>query len=577
MKDLDITKKWIKFLFKPFVKNILIIVLCTIIIIICGFISPFITKNIVDKGILLKDVNSILYYLICSLLAYVIQYFAELLQFVFYKPICVEIPNKLNEMAWTHVLKIRIKYFKERNFSEILAENMQDIGNISSLIDLNFLTSIVYLVKIIAGFAALIYISPYLAIILVFVSPIKLVLNKKFYIKKVEINKDLLYKQTKFSKWIGDCVSGILEIKMWDIVEDKKMELNDILRMFKLIRNKLLNLGFIEAFLSSLLIIMANTGIYMVGGILVIRGKLTLGGLLAFISYSSFVFEPLEIVSGILNKLAVVNPSVYRFDKFMNTEIEEDSIRDINLKKDFSIESLKFEKINFSYENNVKILNNLSFTIKKNEIVGLVGNNGSGKSSIINLLTRFYDSYDGAIMINNFNIKNIKIKSYRKILALMSQNNYIFNDTIANNINITNKLEGEQIKLYGELSGLDKSIQGISEKYNYIVGFNGQKLSGGQRQKLSMARVLSKTDAKILILDEATSNYDISSSNNLINSIIDNNNYDIVIIITHQPEILKKLKRLIFIKDGKVYADGNYDELIINEEFKIMIDKNKSK
>lgn len=577
MKDLDITKKWIKFLFKPFVKNILIMVLCTIIIIICGFVSPFITKNIVDKGILLKDVNSILYYLICSLLVYVIQYFAELLQFVFYKPICVEIPNKLNEMAWTHVLKIRIKYFKERNFSEILAENMQDIGNISSLIDSNFLTSIVYLVKIIAGFAALTYISPYLAIILVFVSPIKLVLNKKFYIKKVEINKDLLYKQTKFSKWIGDCVSGILEIKMWDIVEDKKMELNDILRMFKLIRNKLLNLGFIEAFLSSLLIIMANTGIYMVGGILVIRGKLTLGGLLAFISYSSFVFEPLEIVSGILNKLAVVNPSVYRFDKFMNTEIEEDSIRDINLKKDFSIESLKFEKINFSYENNVKILNNLSFTIKKNEIVGLVGNNGSGKSSIINLLTRFYDSYDGAIMINNFNIKNIKIKSYRKILALMSQNNYIFNDTIANNINITNKLEGEQIKLYGELSGLDKSIQGISEKYDYIVGFNGQKLSGGQRQKLSMARVLSKTDAKILILDEATSNYDISSSNNLINSIIDNNNYDIVIIITHQPEILKKLKRLIFIKDGKVYADGNYDELIRNEEFKIMIDKNKSK
>lgn len=180
-------------------------------------------------------------------------------------------------------------------------------------------------------------------------------------------------------------------------------------------------------------------------------------------------------------------------------------------------------------------------------------------------------------MINDFNIKNIKIKSYRKILALMSQNNYIFNDTIANNINITNKLEVEQIKLYGELSGLDKSIQGISEKYDCIVGFNGQKLSGGQRQKLSMARVLSKTDAKILILDEATSNYDISSSNNLINSIIDNNNYDIVIIITHQPEILKKLKRLIFIKDGKVYADGNYDELIRNEEFKIVIDKNKSK
>lgn len=220
---------------------------------------------------------------------------------------------------------------------------------------------------------------------------------------------------------------------------------------------------------------------------------------------------------------------------------------------------------------------NVSINVYEGNIVGLIGENGAGKSSIINLLTRFYDSYDGAIMINDFNIKNIKIKSYRKILALMSQNNYIFNDTIANNINITNKLEVEQIKLYGELSGLDKSIQGISEKYDYIVGFNGQKLSGGQRQKLSMARVLSKTDAKILILDEATSNYDISSSNNLINSIIDNNNYDIVIIITHQPEILKKLKRLIFIKDGKVYADGNYDELIRNEEFKIVIDKNKSK
>ncbi len=570
----SITKKWIIRLFKPFIKNILMMTIFTIIVIICGFISPFLTKNLVDNGILSNNIGNVVYYLSLFALVYAIQYLSEFLQFIFYKPICTELPNELNELAWSHILKIELKYFKEKNFSQILSENMQDISNIISLIDIQFLTSIITLIKIIAGFCALFYISPKLMILLLVISPLKLIVNSKFYNKRININKSLLNEQTKFSKWIGDCVSGIYEIKMWNLVDEKKLELKKILDVFKHIRLKLLNYGFLEAILGSTLLLIANLGIYFLGALFIFKNQLTIGGLLAFITYSSFIFEPLEIVSGLFNKFASVNPSLQRFDSFMTTGTEKDVLDGIDVSDDFSLKNIQFKNVSFGYEKvGAKVLNNINFSLKKNEVIGIVGENGCGKSTIINLLTRFYQQDEGEILINNININQFKLDEYRKIIGVMSQKSYIFNDSIKNNINITKQLTDDEIVFYSNLSGLTNSMINIDENYEYIVGFDGQKLSGGQRQKLAMARTLSKKGAKILILDEATSHYDIHSSYTVIEEIIKSNTFEIIIIISHQPEILKKLDRLIFLKDGAVKGDGNYYKLIENEEFSQMVKK----
>lgn len=575
MKD-EVVKKWIIRLFKPYIKNIIMMILCTIIVVFCGFIIPFLTKNLVDESILNRDMSSLIKNLLMFTLIYSVQYLSEFIQFIFYKPLCAELPNELNRLAWTHVLNIKLKYFKEKNFSEILAENMQDISNIVSLIDIQFLTSIINLMKMISGFIALLYISPKLMLLLAVVAPLKLFLNTKFYNKKIKINKEILIEQTKFSKWIGDCVSGIYEIKMWDLIDKKEGELKGILSIFKKIRYTLMNYGYIEALLGALLMLVANLGIYFLGALFTFRNEMTIGGLLAFITYAAFIFEPLEIISGILNKLSIVTPSLHRFDRFMETDVEYEKDNAITLSGISSVDSIEFKNVSFSYgkdESEKIVLNKIDFNIKKGEVIGIAGKNGCGKSTIVDLITRFYDSNEGTICINSIDIRDIKLKDYRRLFGIMSQKSYIFNDTIANNINITGELTKEDIKYFSDISGLENSIKNMKDKYDYVVGFDGQKMSGGQRQKLSMARTLSKSEAKVLILDEATSNYDIQSAHEVIDKIIKNKNFDIVIIISHQPEILEKLNRILFLKNGEIVSEGSYKELIRkNADFNEMVE-----
>ena len=237
---------------------------------------------------------------------------------------------------------------------------------------------------------------------------------------------------------------------------------------------------------------------------------------------------------------------------------------------------LEIEKLNITFEFNGQIVNAVkdsSFRINKGECLAIVGESGSGKSTLISLLPRFYDMSKGSIKIDNIDIKTIPLTSLRKLISLVPQDSFLFNDSIKNNILLGDNTasENEMIEAAKRANAFN-FIQNLPDKFNTKIGERGVKLSGGQRQRIAIARAMLK-DSPILILDEATASLD-STSEKKVHMAIDNLIKDkTVIIIAHRFSTIMSADKIIVLKDGNLIAKGNHSELMkLSSEYKSLFE-----
>ncbi|WP_055108609.1 ABC transporter ATP-binding protein [Paenibacillus ihumii] len=550
----------IKELFAPYRKNIIIISVIMMITSTGSFLTPWLTKQLIDIGIMGANFSQTVLYVSLIFIIFLAQQLFGVIQFYYYRILSLKIPLDLNYRACKHVLLVRTKYFKDRNFSEVISELFQDIANISSLTDTQFLSSFVNLFKIIAGLVALFLINWKLTLFMLATIPIKILISSLLFKKQESIYKVIMKVQSKFSAWLGDGISGVVEIKLWGIINKKLSKLNDILENSMKAKSRLMFYGYIDNVSGSTLSILFTCFLYLFGSLLIQKNEMTIGSLVSFVSYSSLVFEPIGIVSYLITRLSIVKPAFERFLRFLSTDTETDNPGSVVLPDSMDIKQIKFENVSLVYDKE-KALDQVNFTINKGEKIAVIGFNGSGKTSIINLLLRFYEPTEGSIKINDNDIRSYTFESYRSMWSLMAQDNYLFNDTIKSNINISEELTMEEIVDGCKRSGAYSFIQELPEKFETQIGYNGAKLSGGQKQKIALARTLARKNTKALILDEATSNYDYYSEQIFNEEIVSSDRYIFTIIITHRPEVLKKLDRIIYLGKGRVMGVGTFDEL----------------
>ena len=556
-------------LFKPYKKNIVVVSLMMVLISTASFFQPWLSKMLIDEGILKNDIKNTLYYVSLMLLIFIIQQLVGWVQFIFYKEISIKIPYDLNRRASQHILAIRVKYFKERNFTAVIGELYQDIANISSLTNTEFLTSFISLFKILAGIIALFIINWQLTLVMLITVPIKILVSSYFFKKQERIHRILMEVQSKFSSWLGDGISGITEVKLYGVTKSMLKSLDEILGRGNKSKSKIMNYGYLDSVISSTLAIMFTSVLYIIGAYMISINQMSLGSLIAFITYSSFVFEPITIISYLLTQFSSIKPALERFDKFMKIESEIDTSHSEVIHPEFDFGDIQLNNVTLKYQNETA-LDNVSFRINKGERVAIIGSNGSGKSSLINLLLRFYEPISGEILLNGSNINTYTFSSYRTLWSVMTQDFYLFNDSIYNNINITKSTNEEIINDSCKKSGVYDFSSSLPDKLDHIIGYNGSQLSGGERQKVGLARTIAKK-SRLLVLDEATLSFD-SISEQLFNDEILSFDYDSIILITHRLEILQKMDKIIHLEDGKIEGIGSYDELHSkSDKFKEMI------
>ena len=309
---------------------------------------------------------------------------------------------------------------------------------------------------------------------------------------------------------------------------------------------------------------------FMIAGFIVISGRLISSGELGVNNFFSFL-AAMMLAYQPIRSLATINMSAFqgaaafkRISKIIDKKIdiqENTNNPQLNLKNS----EIKFSNVGFKYETtHEKAIKNISFSIKGNTMAAFVGHSGAGKSTIINLLPRFYDPQDGKIEVDNQNIKNVSLKSLRKNLSMVSQDVILFDDTVKNNIAYAkDDASQEEIEKACKYAAADEFIKKLPQGYDTLIGENGVRLSGGQKQRISIARAILK-ESPIILLDEATSSLDADSEEIVQNAILNLTKNKTTLVIAHRLSTIHNADKIFVLKNGKIQNSGDHDYLIKN-------------
>ena len=548
-------------------KTIVVIVGCLLVSTGLNLCVPLISRRIMDDGFIGGNKKLLIELVLVSMVIYTINSLIDLIKEKKRVDISPKIQYFLSEQSFSHLMKLRVNYFNNTNYAETLNNINMDINQMTSVADSSVFFVITQAFSMTGGIIGLFIIDFRMTILVLLFIPIKCVVMKYFAKKQKQIMDEFIKKNQKYAKWFGDTVGGVREVKLFNILDRKHEEFDqnqkDIIE-----KQKQMNmLGQWNTITDSLMVQFLSTLLYILGANLVFDLQLSVGSVFAFITYSSYVTGPISAILNIGYLLSGIIPSTKRYYAFMDLEEETDNGETAALCPD----DLKLQQVSFAYEKEKYVLKDVDILFAKGSKTAIIGRNGSGKTTIINLLTRMYEPTSGKIMLGTEDISELPLPEYRNMVSVVSQQIYLFNDTIRNNICLYKRVDDVIVEEACKDSGLEDFIKEVS--LDYVVGQNGAMLSGGQKQKIALARALIH-DKPIVIFDEATSNTDAYSEQQ-INGLLDTKLKEkTVIVITHKKEILNKVDQIVVLKEGVVIDNGTYDELVgKNEELNIMMEK----
>lgn len=548
-------------------KTIVVIVGCLLVSTGLNLCVPLISRRIMDDGFIGGNKKLLIELVLVSMVIYTINSLIDLIKEKKRVDISAKIQYFLSEQSFSHLMKLRVNYFNNTNYAETLNNINMDINQMTSVADSSVFFVITQAFSMTGGIIGLFIIDFRMTILVLLFIPIKCVVMKYFAKKQKQIMDEFIKKNQKYAKWFGDTVGGVREVKLFNILDRKHEEFDqnqkDIIE-----KQKQMNmLGQWNTITDSLMVQFLSTLLYILGANLVFDLQLSVGSVFAFITYSSYVTGPISAILHIGYLLSGIIPSTKRYYAFMDLEEETDNGETAALCPD----DLKLQQVSFAYEKEKYVLKDVDILFAKGSKTAIIGRNGSGKTTIINLLTRMYEPTSGKIMLGTEDISELPLPEYRNMVSVVSQQIYLFNDTIRNNICLYKRVDDVIVEEACKDSGLEDFIKEVS--LDYVVGQNGAMLSGGQKQKIALARALIH-DKPIVIFDEATSNTDAYSEQQ-INGLLDTKLKEkTVIVITHKKEILNKVDQIVVLKEGVVIDNGTYDELVgKNEELNIMMEK----
>lgn len=478
-----------------------------------------------------------------------------------------DIIHTIREDIFKHLQELPFSYYDERPHGKIQVRVVNYVNNLSDLLSNGIINTITDLCNLIFILIFMFAMSPKLTLICLCGLPVLIIYvvflkRRQSHAWQVQSNK-----QSNLNAYIAESINGIRVTQAF-VREEKNMDIfNDLSMSYKNAWLKAVYYNFAMGPMVDLISTITTSFIYVVGVSCIINGGqsgVTIGVLIAFTGYISRFWAPINTIASFYNSLLTAISYLERIFETIDEPVEVKDAPDATdmppIKGDVS-----FEHVRFSYEDGVPILKDVSFDVKQGQTIAIVGPTGAGKTTIVNLLSRFYNVDSGEVLIDGIDISKVKIHSLRTQMGVMMQDSFIFSGTIMDNIRYGNKTatDEEVIRAAKTVCAHD-FIMEMEEGYNTQVNERGSRLSVGQRQLISFARALLANPA-ILILDEATSSIDTETEivlqeglNNLLKGRTS-------FIIAHRLSTIKNADKIMYIDKGGILEAGSHDELLENK------------
>ena len=524
------------------------------------YVKDFIIKLHLGDLLLKKDMemlNILPFFLICLFLVKGIFNYGQayLMNFV-----GLRIIADIREKLYNHLQTLSFSYFTKTPTGILISRILNDVNLIQGAVS----TTISGLFKDIITIMFLIGVAFYqswkLAIIAFIIFPLGVIPIKEL---GKRMRKFALKGQQRYgllTTFLHETITGNRIVKAFTMEEyEKRRFAEENERLFKTFLKRIRVRALTAPIMESLGGVAAAVIIW-VGGYMVTRGELTLGGFVSFIVAIFMLYPNIRELSKVNLEIQEGLAGAGRIFELLDTAAEVTD-REGAVRLPPISQEIHFQKVTFKYEEEV-VLKDISLHVKVGEIIALVGMSGAGKTSLVNLLPRFYDVEKGQIRIDGYDIREVTLKSLREQIGLVTQQTILFNDTVRNNISYGNLKSTEQeILEAAKAANAHDFIQRLPQGYGTIIGEQGVKLSGGERQRLSIARALLK-NAPILILDEATSSLDSDSETEVQRALEELMKGRTVFVIAHRLSTIRNAHRIVVLSEGQIVEEGTHEELI---------------